>query len=54
MSEKNDSIKCSVDTCRHNMPGEKCCTLDSISVGCSTSKATSCECTECDSFSMNS
>ena len=39
MSKKDDkkdnkSIKCDVDSCKHNNKDTSCCELDSVSIGC--------------------
>lgn len=48
----NTSIECSVASCAfHNQP-HNCCSLESIKVGCSNSKPTKCEGTECASFKL--
>ena len=48
MNQTNPSIKCSVTGCAHHAQNH--CTLNEIKVGCSTTQATNCACTECDSF----
>ncbi len=47
---KNDSIKCTVSQCQHNMVTENYCSLGCISVGTHESNPTVPECTDCNSF----
>ena len=48
--QKNDSIKCTVSQCQHNMVTENYCSLGCISVGTHESNPTVPECTDCNSF----
>ncbi|MCL2565100.1 MAG: DUF1540 domain-containing protein [Defluviitaleaceae bacterium] len=48
MQPINSSIKCNVDTCKHN--SLKCCTLNDIMVGNTTMEASCKGDTECVSF----
>ncbi len=47
---KNDSIKCTVKQCQHNMVTENYCSLGCICVGTHESNPTVPECTDCNSF----
>lgn len=47
---KNDSIRCTVSQCQHNMVTENYCSLGCISVGTHESDPTVPECTDCNSF----
>lgn len=47
---KNESIKCSVSQCKHNMVTEDYCCLDCISVGTHEDDPEVPECTDCNSF----
>ena len=47
---KNESIRCSVSQCKHNMVTEDYCSLDSISVGTHEDDPEVPECTDCNSF----
>lgn len=45
--KKNNSgsIKCDVNTCKHNNTADKCCELDSIEISC-TCNNDECDCQE--------
>ncbi|MCL2386671.1 MAG: DUF1540 domain-containing protein [Defluviitaleaceae bacterium] len=47
-----NSINCNVNSCRHNDQARHC-TLNSVTVGCSTATPHACCDTECDSFEEN-
>lgn len=47
---KNDSIKCTVSQCQHNMVTESYCSLGCINVGTHEDNPTVPECTDCNSF----
>jgi len=49
---KNTSIKCTVQQCKHHCATEQYCSLNSISVGTHESNPTVPECTDCNSFEM--
>ena len=48
--EKNESIKCSITSCKHNNETEKYCTLNQIVIGTHESNPKMIECTDCESF----
>ena len=48
--QKNSSIKCSVQQCKHHACSEDYCTLDAIQVGTHEANPTVIECTDCQSF----
>lgn len=48
--QKNSSIKCSVQQCKHHACSENYCTLDAIQVGTHETNPTVIECTDCQSF----
>ena len=48
--EKNPSIQCSVQQCKHHACSENYCTLNSITVGTHEANPTVVECTDCQSF----
>jgi len=48
--EKNPSIQCTVDECKHHSGNVDYCTLNNIQVGKHETKATATECTDCESF----
>lgn len=52
--EKNPSIRCSIRNCRHHNHNENYCTLQEISVGTHESNPKKIECTDCESFVLNS
>ena len=47
---KNESIKCTVEQCKHHACSENYCTLNSISIGTHEPNPTVAECTDCQSF----
>ena len=47
---KNESIKCTVEQCKHHACSENYCTLNSISIGSHEPNPTVAECTDCQSF----
>lgn len=49
-SRINESIKCSVDQCRHHAMSESYCSLNCISVGTHEANPTMDQCTDCLSF----
>ena len=50
--EKNESIKCTVEQCKHHACSENYCTLNSISIGTHEPNPTMVECTDCNSFEL--
>ena len=48
----NTSIQCTVNSCAYNNVDKKCCSLQSIQVGCTNAQPTKCESTECASFKL--
>jgi len=50
MKNKNQKIKCNVDTCKFNNYDEKLCSLSEIKVGCDCDKANNKCDTICSSF----
>lgn len=48
----NHSIACTVTDCANHCKQQPYCSLNEIKVGSCESKATSCTCTECDSFKL--
>ena len=48
--QKNSSIKCSVQQCKHHACSENYCTLDAIQVGTHEANPTVVECKDCQSF----
>lgn len=49
---KNTSIMCTVDNCKHHCNTEQYCSLNSIRVGTHESNPTECQCVDCNSFEM--
>ncbi|SCJ97681.1 Domain of Uncharacterised Function (DUF1540) [uncultured Clostridium sp.] len=47
---KNESIKCSVQQCKHHADSVDYCTLNAIQVGTHEANPTVPECTDCKSF----
>ena len=47
---KNESIKCTVEQCKHHACSENYCTLNSISIGTQEPNPTVAECTDWQSF----
>ena len=47
---KNESIKCSVQQCKHHANSADYCTLNAIQVGTHEANPTVPECTDCKSF----
>ncbi|MBW6411496.1 DUF1540 domain-containing protein [Clostridium weizhouense] len=52
--EKNPSIKCSIKNCRYHNQNENYCTLEQIKVGTHEAHPKKIECTDCESFVLNS
>ncbi len=48
----NSSIKCVVNECKYHCKEDNYCTLDTIMVGKHSHKATTTECTDCNSFEV--
>ena len=48
--DKNPSIKCTVQQCRHHAMSENYCSLNDIQVGTHEQNPTKIECTDCNSF----
>lgn len=46
----NESIKCSVNSCKYNDESKQYCTLNEIQVGTHECNPTMVECTDCESF----
>ncbi|BED92838.1 MAG: DUF1540 domain-containing protein [Candidatus Paraimprobicoccus trichonymphae] len=46
----NENIKCSVQECKLRCSAKDCCILDNIEIGEQETNATTCECTNCESF----
>ena len=51
-NSKNESIRCTINTCEHHCQSENYCSLDSILVGTHEANPTKIECTDCESFKM--
>ena len=51
---KNESIKCTIKTCKHHAKDENYCSLDSILVGTHEANPTEKACTDCESFELKS
>lgn len=49
---KNPSIKCTVDECKYHAQTENYCSLNDIQVGKHENRATTPECTDCNSFEL--
>lgn len=49
---KNESIKCTVTSCKYNNETEKYCTLNQINVGTHEANPKVVECTDCNSFEL--
>ncbi|MDY3929558.1 MAG: DUF1540 domain-containing protein [Clostridia bacterium] len=49
----NESIKCTVQQCKHHCNSKDYCSLSSITVGTHELNPTECECTDCKSFELN-
>ncbi|MEG0295740.1 MAG: DUF1540 domain-containing protein [Clostridium sp.] len=47
---KNESIKCSINSCKHHDCSEDYCTLGQIKVGTHEASPKMVECTDCQSF----
>ncbi len=52
-SNPNESIKCTVQQCKHHCNSKDYCSLSSIMIGTHESNPTACECTDCKSFELN-
>lgn len=50
MENINQSIACTVASCRYHHDQQNYCTLNAIQVGTHESDPTVCECTDCESF----
>ena len=50
----NPSIECSVTSCAYHCNDKQYCSLNTIKVGCTDAKPTSCGATECASFQLGS
>ncbi len=50
MSNVNQSIKCTVQQCRHHANSQNYCTLSGITVGTHEANPTEKKCTDCESF----
>lgn len=48
----NESIKCTVDQCKHHAKSENYCSLNSILVGTHENNPTQDQCTDCKSFEV--
>ncbi len=48
--DKNQSIGCSVQQCKHHYQSDNYCTLNKISIGTHESNPSMPECTDCNSF----
>jgi hypothetical protein len=48
--DHNDSIACTVSECKYHCTDDNYCTLNKIQVGKHENRATTVECTDCDSF----
>lgn len=48
----NQTIKCTVQQCKHHSNGQDVCSLAEILVGTHESNPTQCQCTDCKSFAM--
>ena len=52
--KKNQTIRCTVDQCKHHEKTENFCALDSITVGTHEANPTMDQCTDCLSFEKQS
>lgn len=52
MNFVNESIKCTVEQCRHHADSQNYCSLNSITVGTHESSPTQDQCTDCESFEV--
>jgi len=50
--DKNESIKCTINSCKYNNCNENYCTLNQIKVGTHEENPTVVECTDCQSFEL--
>ncbi len=50
--EKNESIKCTIDSCKYNNSNESYCTLNQIKIGTHEQNPKVVECTDCESFEL--
>jgi len=48
----NQSIKCTVQQCRHHAGGQNYCSLREIQVGTHEANPTESQCTDCQSFAL--
>lgn len=48
----NESVKCTVQQCKHHCKDKDYCSLSSITVGTHEANPTMSECTDCKSFSL--
>ncbi len=48
--KKNESISCTIQTCKHHSKCADYCTLQHINVGTHEANPTEVECTDCQSF----
>ncbi|WP_312649005.1 DUF1540 domain-containing protein [Aminipila sp.] len=52
MNFVNESIKCTVEQCRHHANSQNYCSLNSITVGTHEKNPTQDQCTDCKSFEV--
>ena len=50
--EKNESIKCTINSCKYNNSNESYCTLNQIKIGTHEPNPKVVECTDCESFQL--
>ncbi len=53
-SKANQSIRCTVEECKHHCDSKEYCALDSIMVGTHEQNPTEQKCTDCESFECRS
>lgn len=46
----NQSIKCTVEQCKHHCSNKDYCSLEAVKIGTHESNPTMCQCTDCQSF----
>lgn len=50
--DKNDSIRCTVNNCKHHCGNENYCTLQNVTIGTHETNPTMCQCVDCESFQL--
>ena len=52
MDKRNESIKCTVNSCAHHCQDADYCSLNAIQVGTHETNPTEIKCTDCESFKL--